>query len=171
MLNSYSALNASVFIGNIPYDVSLAQLQDHMAQAGKLVHVELFSDELGNSRGCATAEYYSHQEAQLSIQLLHNSKLGARYLIVKEDQSLHRKPVGSCQITLDNLPCSVTWQQLKDVCRDIGSVLRSDILQDKHGRSLGVGKVLFEHPQEAEAAYRLLNGAIFNDRFIKVEVD
>lgn len=67
-----------------------------------------------------------------------------------------------------NLPFNCQWQELKDLMRGAGSVLRADIAQGPDGRSRGFGSVLFATSQDAERAVTLFNGHEFNGRTLKV---
>ncbi|BGP55142.1 hypothetical protein JCM8202v2_002739 [Rhodotorula sphaerocarpa] len=53
---------------------------------------------------------------------------------------------------IGNLPFNCQWQELKDLMRGAGNVLRADIAQGPDGRSRGFGSVLFATPQDAERA-------------------
>ncbi|GAA6041065.1 hypothetical protein JCM8097_004700 [Rhodosporidiobolus ruineniae] len=70
-----------------------------------------------------------------------------------------------------NLPFNCQWQELKDLMRGAGSVLRADIAQGPDGRSRGFGSVLFATPQDAERAVGMFNGYEFNGRALKVHFD
>ncbi|GAA5956600.1 hypothetical protein JCM21900_003616 [Sporobolomyces salmonicolor] len=70
-----------------------------------------------------------------------------------------------------NLPFNCQWQELKDLMRGAGSVLRADIAQGPDGRSRGFGSVLFATPQDAERAVHLFNGYDFQGRTLKVHFD
>jgi len=67
-----------------------------------------------------------------------------------------------------NLPFNCQWQELKDLMRGAGSVLRADIAQGPDGRSRGFGSVLFGTSQDAERAVGMFNGFEFNGRTLKV---
>jgi RNA recognition motif-containing protein len=69
---------------------------------------------------------------------------------------------------IGNLPFNCQWQELKDLMRGAGNVLRADIAQGPDGRSRGFGSVLFATPQDAERAVALFNGYEFNGRMLKV---
>ncbi|KWU43023.1 hypothetical protein RHOSPDRAFT_10099, partial [Rhodotorula sp. JG-1b] len=58
---------------------------------------------------------------------------------------------------IGNLPFNCQWQELKDLMRGAGNVLRADIAQGPDGRSRGFGSVLFATPQDAERAVALFN--------------
>ncbi|GAA6045321.1 hypothetical protein JCM8097_003896, partial [Rhodosporidiobolus ruineniae] len=69
------------------------------------------------------------------------------------------------------LPFNCQWQELKDLMRGAGSVLRADIAQCPDGRSRGFGSVLFATPQDAERAVGMFNEYEFNGRALKVHFD
>lgn len=71
---------------------------------------------------------------------------------------------------IGNLPFNCQWQELKDLMRGAGNVLRADIAQGPDGRSRGFGSVLFATPQDAERAVALFNGYEFNGRMLKVSL-
>ncbi|CAJ0632418.1 7491_t:CDS:2 [Entrophospora sp. SA101] len=50
------------------------------------------------------------------------------------------------------LPYSVGWQELKDLFRNAGNIIRADILVGQDRRSKGSGTVLFETPEDAANA-------------------
>ena len=76
-----------------------------------------------------------------------------------------------CTLRIKNLPHYVIWQQLKDIFKEFGTVLRADIAVDRVGKSLGYGVIVFEDVKEANSAIASLNGAWMNDREIRVEID
>eukprot|EP00794_Sanderia_malayensis_P012311 gene12311-13581_t len=69
------------------------------------------------------------------------------------------------------LPWKTTWQELKDRFRHIGYVLRVDLMTDERGRSRGMAKITFEHPDDAERAAVEMNGFNLDGRDIEVRMD
>ncbi|WRT63540.1 uncharacterized protein IL334_000445 [Kwoniella shivajii] len=65
-------------------------------------------------------------------------------------------------IFVSNLPLSVQWQDLKDLLRPAGTIIRADVATDANGRPRGFGTALFVH--EADAARAV---AMFNDREVQ----
>ena len=55
-----------------------------------------------------------------------------------------------------NLDYKVGWQKLKEVFSMAGVVVRADILEDKDGKSRGIGTVTFEQSIEAVQAICIL---------------
>ena len=80
-------------------------------------------------------------------------------------------PSGGRQIVVQNLPWTITWQELKDTFRQSGNVMRADVMLDDQGRSKGFGTVLFEHPHEATAAINMFNEQDFGGRVVSVRHD
>jgi RNA recognition motif-containing protein len=151
--------NTRVFIGNIYYSITESDLKLLFSKAGCITKLDLFTDESGKSRGCGIITYTTRVEALQAITLFNNTELHTRLITVKEDETfyLQQKPA---QITITGMPPTVTWQQLKDVCREMGEVLRADIkLQSNRTAS---GTVLFDNNSQAAKAVELLNGATFN---------
>ncbi|KAF4564618.1 hypothetical protein EYR40_010785 [Pleurotus pulmonarius] len=70
-----------------------------------------------------------------------------------------------------NLPFHVQWQDLKDLFRLSGPVLRADVALAADGRSRGFGTVVFRTEEEAERARRSFDGYDFNGRTLKVHFD
>lgn len=70
-----------------------------------------------------------------------------------------------------NLPFHCQWQDLKDLFRQAGSVLRADVVLGPDGRSRGHGTVSFANDADAEIAVNMFNGYEFNGRPLKVHYD
>ncbi|GAB1300903.1 Heterogeneous nuclear ribonucleoprotein M [Apodemus speciosus] len=81
-----------------------------------------------------------------------------------------------------NLDYKVGWKKLKEVFSMAGVVVRADILEDKDGKSRGIGTVTFEQSIEAVQAIYLLetaliaipamfNGQLLFDRPMHVKMD
>lgn len=70
-----------------------------------------------------------------------------------------------------NLPFRTAWQDLKDVFKEHGEVIRVDVAQDADGRSKGYATVLFEKEEEAQAAIEALNETDFQGRNMMVRLD
>ncbi|KAJ3330467.1 hypothetical protein HDU93_000369, partial [Gonapodya sp. JEL0774] len=56
------------------------------------------------------------------------------------------------QVYIVNLPYIIAWQDLKDLFRQAGTVVRADIHMGPDGRSKGTGSVLYETQEDAKRA-------------------
>lgn len=69
------------------------------------------------------------------------------------------------------LPYIVSWQDIKDLFRDAGSVVRADVHQAPDGRPKGTGVVIFETEEDAKKAIETFNGYEWHGRKIEVRED
>mmetsp|Transcript_10450 Transcript_10450/g.23715 ORF Transcript_10450/g.23715 Transcript_10450/m.23715 type:complete len:259 (+) Transcript_10450:139-915(+) len=70
-----------------------------------------------------------------------------------------------------NLPFRAAWQDVKDMFKAYGEVIRVDMAKDADGRSRGYATILFEKEEEAQAAIEALNGCDFQGRGMLVKMD
>jgi len=75
------------------------------------------------------------------------------------------------QVYIHNLPFTTSWQDLKDLGRKCGNVIRADVAFYPDGAPKGAGTVLFETEQDAHRAIRELNHVEFQGRQIFVQQD
>ncbi|CAD6911083.1 unnamed protein product [Tilletia controversa] len=78
---------------------------------------------------------------------------------------------GGTQLYVGNLPYSVGWQDLKDLFRSAGNVVRADIQNGADGRPKGSGIVVFSNPNDAHNAISMYNGWEFQGRPLEVRED
>jgi RNA recognition motif-containing protein len=78
-------MGRKLFVGNLPFDTTEAQLQELFERAGKVETVNVMRDmATGRPRGFAFVEMSSDDEARKAIDELHESQLGGRTLTVNE---------------------------------------------------------------------------------------
>ncbi|KAI1891744.1 hypothetical protein AGOR_G00146920 [Albula goreensis] len=70
-----------------------------------------------------------------------------------------------------NLDYKVGWKKLKEVFSMAGVVLRAELLEDKDGKSRGMGIVTFDMPIEAVQAVSMFNGQLLFNRVMHVKLD
>lgn len=75
------------------------------------------------------------------------------------------------QLFVGNLPFQIGWQDLKDLFRSAGNVVRADIQLFPDGRSKGNGIVSFSSVNDAKNAIELYNGYEYMGRNIEVRED
>jgi len=74
-------------------------------------------------------------------------------------------------VYVGNLPFRASWQDLKDVFKNCGNVIRAEMAKDYDGRSRGYAKVLFESEGDAISAIDNLNETDFDGRKMVVRLD
>ncbi|KJA25521.1 hypothetical protein HYPSUDRAFT_134679, partial [Hypholoma sublateritium FD-334 SS-4] len=67
-------------------------------------------------------------------------------------------PATSRNLFVGNLPFHCQWQDLKDLFRQAGTILRADVALGPDGRSRGFGTVVFATDYDAERAVGMFNG-------------
>ena len=72
------------------------------------------------------------------------------------------------EVFIINLPYSTTWQQLKDLFREAGDVIRADVELDYRGYSRGFGNVFFATKEEMYRAIEMFNGYELEGRVLEV---
>ncbi|KAG6918606.1 hypothetical protein DXG01_013017 [Tephrocybe rancida] len=70
-----------------------------------------------------------------------------------------------------SLPFHCQWQDLKDLFRQAGAVMRADVALGQDGRSRGFGTVTFATEGDADRAVQMFNGYDYNGRTLKVNHD
>jgi len=70
------------------------------------------------------------------------------------------------------MPYSVTENQFREAFKEFGKILEFELKKDdRTGKSKGQGHILFERPEEAKDAIRVMDQAKFNDRVVLVKED
>lgn len=78
-------MSQKLYVGNLPYETSEADLQDLFAQAGGVETVTVMRDmATGRARGFAFVEMSSSDAAQKAIAQFNDYQLGGRNLSVNE---------------------------------------------------------------------------------------
>ncbi|KAI0782047.1 RNA-binding domain-containing protein [Abortiporus biennis] len=75
------------------------------------------------------------------------------------------------QLYVGNLPYQAGWQDLKDLFRSAGNIVRADINIGADGRPKGSGTVIFETPKDAQQAISMYNGYDWYGRVLEVRED
>lgn len=86
-------MSARLFVGNLPYNASENELQDHFAQAGTVLSVAILQDRTtGRSRGFGFVEMSNKEEADNAINLFHKKEFLGRPLTVDSAKPKEVRP-------------------------------------------------------------------------------
>ncbi|KAM0755102.1 RNA-binding domain-containing protein [Meredithblackwellia eburnea MCA 4105] len=72
---------------------------------------------------------------------------------------------------ISGLPFNVGWQDLKDLFRAAGSIIRADVKIGHDGNPTGTGTVVYESQQDAQNAIAMYNGFEFQGNILEVRED
>ncbi|KAL4541460.1 hypothetical protein Ndes2526B_g05987 [Nannochloris sp. 'desiccata'] len=184
------SIGRRVWVGNLSFETSWQELKDHFKVAGHVLHADVMQDAEGRSKGCGIVEFEHPAEALRAISLLSNSTLNERQIMVREDRedpgAKGVSPIAAAgaagglrggpapdgtQLVVHGLPYRMAWQDLKDLCRAAGTVVRADVMTNPDGTSKGYGVVAFATQQDAAQGIALLNGRIVEGRVITCKYD
>jgi RNA recognition motif-containing protein len=89
------AWGVRLFVGNLPYTASAAELEKLFAEVGKVVSVNLMTDRgTGQSKGFAFVDMGSKEEAAAAIKRFDGQEALGRTLKVNEARPPERRPGG-----------------------------------------------------------------------------
>ncbi len=78
-------MNTKLYVGNLPYSVTEAELRELFAPAGQILSVAIITDrDTGRPRGFAFVEMADAAAAQKAISMVNGKTLGERQLTVNE---------------------------------------------------------------------------------------
>jgi RNA recognition motif-containing protein len=78
-------MGRKLYVGNLPYSVGEAELQELFSQVGGVDSVQVMRDmATGRARGFAFVEMATDEAAQKAINELHEHQMGGRSLTVNE---------------------------------------------------------------------------------------
>jgi RNA recognition motif-containing protein len=84
-----------LFVGNLPYDATEAELREHFGQVGPLSHVFIPVDrETGRPRGFAFVEFMDRAPAEEAVARLNSQPFKGRPLSVSEARAREDRPGG-----------------------------------------------------------------------------
>src|SRR5277367_4004910 len=88
-------MSAKLFVGNLTFTATENDLQDHFAQAGVVVSVNIMQDRMtGRSRGFAFIEMGSQEDGTKAIEMFHSKDFQGRPLTVNEARPREDRPPG-----------------------------------------------------------------------------
>src|SRR5512147_1834680 len=89
------AMEAKLYVGNLPYTTVDADLQTLFSQAGAVKSAQVIRDRAsGRSKGFGFVEMSSEEEAQSAITMFHGKDFGGRPLTVNLARPREERPAG-----------------------------------------------------------------------------
>uniref|UniRef100_A0A2N9IQU6 RRM domain-containing protein n=1 Tax=Fagus sylvatica TaxID=28930 RepID=A0A2N9IQU6_FAGSY len=176
-----------LYVGNLPYSMTSAQLAEVFEEAGRVVSVEIVYDRVTDrSRGFAFVGMRSVEEAKEAIRMFDGSQVGGRIVKVNFPEvprggerevmgprvwSSNRGFVDSPhKIYAGNLSWGLTSQSLRDAFADQRGLLSAKVIYENTGRSRGFGFVTFETGEDAQSALGAMNGVEVEGRPLRLNM-
>jgi len=83
----------NLFVGNLPYAMDSAKLEELFAQAGTVASAKVISDKYsGRSRGFGFVEMATDEEAKKAIEMFNGKDVEGRPLVVNEARPREDRP-------------------------------------------------------------------------------
>ncbi|KAJ7204706.1 hypothetical protein GGX14DRAFT_459409 [Mycena pura] len=170
-----------LFVANLPYRVRWQDLKDLFRRAGTVLRADVSLGPDNRSRGYGTVLLATAEDAGRAVDMFSGYSWQGRVLEVRADRlrdfdqpfpELEEEytPMGR-NLFVGNLPFHVQWQDLKDLFRQAGTIVRADVALGPDGRSRGFGTVVFATEKDARRAVDMFSGYEFNGRALKVHYD
>lgn len=78
-------MSTKLYVGNLDYGVTNEQLEEHFAQAGKVVSAVVITDrQSGRSKGFGFVEMSNEKEAKKAIEMFNGKDFSGRNIVVNE---------------------------------------------------------------------------------------
>lgn len=78
-------MGKTLYVGNLPYQLSEDDLRDLFSQVGPVVEVRIVTDPVtGQARGFGFVDMATEEDAQAAIQRLNGAEVGGRAIRVSE---------------------------------------------------------------------------------------
>ncbi len=83
----------NLFVGNLPYNMDSAKLEELFAQAGNVASAKVIADKYsGRSRGFGFVEMASDAEAKKAVEMFNGKDVDGRALVVNEARPREDRP-------------------------------------------------------------------------------
>ncbi|KAG5243351.1 ribonucleoprotein [Salix suchowensis] len=159
-----------LFVGNLPFNVTSADLADLFKTAGNVEMVEVKYDKItGRSRGFGFVTMSTVEEVEAASRQFNGYAIESEFWTSSpEGNSLSRGPGArssesfdsSNRVYVGNLSWNVDNMALESLFREKGKVMDAKVVYDREtGRSRGFGFVTYSSAEEVEDAIDSLNGA------------
>ena len=181
------------FVSNLAWRTSWQDLKDKFRDCGTVVYANVMRDESNRSKGWGIVEFETAEEAVNAMNTLNGAEIHGRPIIVREDREDREikdfsKPFGGkafsagmkkegedvpngTQVVVHGLPWSYTGDQLLDIFRGVGDIVKGDVAYGRDGRSRGYGVIQFASAEQANHAINQFNGTELEGRVLSVKLD
>lgn len=149
----------NLLIKNISKEISAHGLFNVFIKYGDIRSSKLVLDYLGNSKGYGYVSYYKVEDAIRAQAELNNKELNGKPLKVMHLERGRATEKKRNNIYVKHIPIeNFDNQELGNLFGKFGEIKSAVVLKDQSGKSKGFGFVCFSSPEDAERAYKEMNG-------------
>lgn len=162
--------SASLYVGDLSFDVSESLLFETFNQVGPVASIRVCRDTLTRrSLGYAYVNFHNYVDAERALDTLNNTMIldkPCRIMWVQRDPAIRRSGLGN--IFIKNLDPVIGHKELYDTFSIFGNILSCKVALDENAQSKGFGFVHFESAESAEFAVKTVNGKILETKMVFV---
>lgn len=170
MMASNPHASASLYVGDLPPDVTEALLFELFKAVGAVASIRVCRDAATRrSLGYAYVNFHNVREAELALDTLNYTQIKGqpiRIMWSHRDPSLRKSGLGN--VFIKNLNTEIDNKALYDLFATFGNILSCKVATDELGNSKGYGFVHYETQEAADQAIAKLNGMVINGKQVYV---
>lgn len=157
-----------LYIGDIDISIREEQLYDFFSKYGHIQYVRIMKDRnSGKSRGFGFVNFQYLKDAENAKSQAQYSKLGRKNIRIMFKRDVRELPPDA-NIFVKNLDPNVNVKELHNHFAQVKPVLCAKVATNSEGNSLGYGYVQFEKKEDADAAFKALNGSKLKENEIQL---
>jgi len=167
---------SSIYIGNLLFEATAADIEKEFAQFGKVKAVTIATDQRGLSKGFGFLEFETVEQARAAIAAKDESVYEGRRLVVNYQvhSSRHPPPKGESRpsktLFIGNLAYELSDADLNKLFRDIRNVLDVRVAIDRRtGQPRGFAHADFVDIESATQGLQVLDGKEVHGRKLRVD--
>merc|ERR1712225_54841 len=167
------APSSGVYVGNLLFDVTAADLEKEFGEFGAIQKVTLATDARGLSKGFGYVEFESIEQAAKAIEAKHESMLEGRRLVVNYMNTTRRENTTnppSKTLFIGNLAFEMSDADLNKLFRDIRNVIDVRVAIDRRtGQPRGFAHADFVDGESAVKGKEALVGKEVYGRQLRID--
>ncbi|CAN7097960.1 unnamed protein product [Brassica rapa subsp. narinosa] len=180
---SSSRWNRTIYVGNLPGDIRMREVEDLFYKYGPIVDIDLkipprppgyafveFEDPRDADDAIYGRDGYDFDGCRLRVEIAHGGRRGSSSVDRHSSSySGSRAPSrrSDYRVLVTGLPPSASWQDLKDHMRKAGDVCFSEVFRDRGGMS---GVVDYSNYDDMKYAIRKLDDSEFRNAFSRAYI-
>ncbi|KAL0703661.1 hypothetical protein Bca4012_070086 [Brassica carinata] len=172
---SSSRWNRTIYVGNLPGDIRMREVEDLFYKYGPIVDIDLkipprppgyafveFEDPRDADDAIYGRDGYDFDGCRLRVEIAHGGRRGSSSVDRYSSGSRAPSRRSDYRVLVTGLPPSASWQDLKDHMRKAGDVCFSEVFRDRGGMS---GVVEYSNYDDMKYAIRKLDDSKFRNAF------
>ncbi|KAF8116140.1 hypothetical protein N665_0020s0004 [Sinapis alba] len=177
---SSSRWNRTIYVGNLPGDIRMREVEDLFYKYGPIVDIDLkipprppgyafveFEDPRDADDAIYGRDGYDFDGCRLRVEIAHGGRRGSSSVDRHISGSRAPSRRSDYRVLVTGLPSSASWQDLKDHMRKAGDVCFSEVFRDRGGMS---GVVDYSNYDDMKYAIRKLDDSEFRNAFSRAYI-